>query len=340
MTTLSSIVEWAINNSESLRNLGLFLAAILGLPLLIWRTYAANKSADALATSSQAALENSKSAIAQSQAAVKQSEVAVKQAELSAENATFYVSHKITEIIAHAFDQLASNVPAVKMGAIKILERISEDSPRDYYSIMDVLSAFVRHHANWPVDAQVKERSSEMTSTLTSPELQSFFETKPDYLHTKFELSPEIQTALTVLGRRQHPGKFIDLKNTDLHGAKLNGLDLSGAALSYSNFTGARLIGTNLSKAMLLCTIFDGALMQDARLEKVKAVACSFRRTVLKNAYFSNADLSFVEFNDADIHGVDFRGADLSEAKGITQSQLKNVRLDEFTKLPAYLKSM
>lgn len=344
MVTLSKIVNWIFSNSEELRNLSLCIAAIIGLPFLIWRSSAANKSANALVASAQASLENSKASLSQSEAAVKQSEVAVKQSELSKINDSFKMNQKHTELLAKTYNQLGSDIPVVRIGAIKILDRVSEDSPRDYYSIMDTLLSYIHYHAYWPPEIQIKDREKRGTETNLNadfpPEIQTLIEKKPDYLHTRFDLPPDIQTALTVIGQRKHQDKFIKFKDVDLHGAKFNGLDLSGAFLNFVNFTGARFIGTNLTKARMILPIFDGAVMSDAILEGIQVDCASFRRAMLQNASFSKAILSGVYFDDADLAGVNFRGVDLSLSLGLTKKQLWDAKVDDFTKLPKYIENL
>lgn len=289
-------------------------------------------------------MNNSKASLAQSEAAVKQSEVAVKQAELSKINDSVKMNQKHTELLANAYNQLGSDIPAVRIGAIKILDRVSEDSPRDYYSVMDTLLSYVRYHAYWPPENQMKDRNKGATAANLNAdypsELQTLIEKKPEYLHTRFDLPPDIQTALSVIGQRKHHGKFINFKDVDLHGAKLNNLDLSEAFLNFVNFTGAKFIGANLTNTKMILTTFDGAMMADAILEGIQAESVSFRRAILKNSSFSKAKLSGVHFDDADLAGVNFRGVDLSSSLGLTKKQLSEAQVDEFSNLPQYIENL
>ena len=93
----------------------LIVAGVIGIPLLAIRTFAANKSA--------------KAADAQARTAEQ--------------------GH-ITDRFTAAVEQLGSDKMAVRLGAIYALERISRDSRRDYWTIMETLTAYVREHAPWP----------------------------------------------------------------------------------------------------------------------------------------------------------------------------------------------
>lgn len=344
MVTLSEAANWILVNSESLRNLSFCIVAIVGLPFLVWRSSAANKSANASLSSAQAALKNSSASLARSEAAAKQSEVAIEQSKLSKISDSHKMNQKLTELLANAYNQLGSDVPIIRIGAIKILDRISEDSSRDYYSIMDTLLSHIKQYAYWSPEIQIKDRetvSSESVQKLDyPPELHDFIENKPDYLSTKFDLPPDIQTALTVIGQRKHHGKFIDFKDIDLHGAKLNNLDLNNAFFTFVNFTGARFIGANLTKAKMIMPIFNGAMMADAILDEAQIESASFRRAILNNASFLNAKLSGVQFDNADLTGVNFRGVDLSLSLGLTRDQLLKAQVDEYTQFPKYLKNV
>jgi hypothetical protein len=51
---------------------------------------------------------------------------------------------RIVETFSKAVEQLGSDKLEVRVGAIFALERISKESPDDYWTIMEVLTAFVR----------------------------------------------------------------------------------------------------------------------------------------------------------------------------------------------------
>jgi hypothetical protein len=58
---------------------------------------------------------------------------------------------QITERYTRAIDQLGSNKDLeIRLGGIYALERIARDSARDHWTVMEVLTAYVRQHAPWP----------------------------------------------------------------------------------------------------------------------------------------------------------------------------------------------
>ena len=56
---------------------------------------------------------------------------------------------RITESFSKATEQLASEKIEARLGGIYTLERISRESPEDYWVVMETLTAFVREHARW-----------------------------------------------------------------------------------------------------------------------------------------------------------------------------------------------
>ena len=57
---------------------------------------------------------------------------------------------QVTERFTRAIEQLGSEPIEVKLGGIYALERIMKDSPRDHWTIVETLTAFVRHRC--PLD--------------------------------------------------------------------------------------------------------------------------------------------------------------------------------------------
>ena len=54
---------------------------------------------------------------------------------------------RITESFAKATEQLGSDKLEVRLGGIYSLERISKESPDDYWTVMENLTAFVRERS-------------------------------------------------------------------------------------------------------------------------------------------------------------------------------------------------
>jgi hypothetical protein len=90
---------------------------------------------------------------------------------------------QITERFTRAIDQLGSDRLEVRLGGIYALERLSRDSKKDHWQIMEVLTAYVRENARWNPDNKKKPKGK-----------------------GKKPISPpttDVQAILTVLGRRE-----------------------------------------------------------------------------------------------------------------------------------------
>jgi len=157
---------------------------------------------------------------------------------------------QLTERFTRAIEQLGSEKLEVRLGGIYALERIARDSPKDHWTIMEVLTAFVRENAPWR----------------DQPESSPACEPPP--------LRTDIQAILTVIGRRTRIyGKGealpLDLSGTDLRRADLWGAHLERAHLRGAHLEEAYLIGAHLEGASLWDAHLEGAYLESAHLEGV-----------------------------------------------------------------------
>jgi len=150
---------------------------------------------------------------------------------------------QITERFTQAINQLGSEKIEVRLGGIYALERIAKDSPKDHWTIMEVLTAFVRERS--PVSRL--QKSNRKQTFLTN-----FLPSEPSQ-DTPPKIATDLQAALTVIGRRdlkkKEPHHRIDLSQTDLSGANLSFAYLSGANLSSTKLNGANFSFANFSGA-------------------------------------------------------------------------------------------
>ena len=90
----------------------------------------------------------------------------------------------------------------MRLGGIYALERLANDSPdRDYSTIMEVLTAYVRENAPRPQEV-ISSPASEPSETKTA--------TEPANQELPTPLA-DIQAILTVLGRRKKAGQAGDV---------------------------------------------------------------------------------------------------------------------------------
>jgi hypothetical protein len=147
---------------------------------------------------------------------------------------------QVTDRYTSAIEQLGAGEPEVRLGGIYALERLMLDSPRDRRTILEVMAAYVRTHAQDDPPAG-------------SPSLR---------------LAVDVQASLNVIGRNRSPTSNdpVDLTSIDLHEKNINRMNLFGVNLHDANLAGAKLLGTNLTGARLTEVNLTGADLTEANL--------------------------------------------------------------------------
>jgi uncharacterized protein YjbI with pentapeptide repeats len=216
----------------------------------------------------------------------------------------------------------------VVIGGIYSLERIAKDSPKDQWTIMEVLTSYIRK--NSPIPSNIQQLKPE--------ERKKALEKLPS-------VSIPVQAALTVIGRRKVENdqagdnlagttdsnkiKFLDLSRTNLRGANLDGANLDGAILNRANLIGANLYGANLNRANLNGANLDGADLNRANLNRANLNRAILYRANLNGANLNGADLNGANLNraylnGAYLNGANLYGANLNGAVGLNPEQIKS----------------
>jgi uncharacterized protein YjbI with pentapeptide repeats len=277
---------------------------------------------------------------------------------------------KTHERFARAVEQLgaerADGSPRTeaRLGGIYALERLLLESEREYWPIMEVLTAYVRENAAWR--GGVRNGSGNRGGPYIPP--------------------ADIQAILAVIGRRRKEPhgerRLLDLRETDLRGANLSGCrldgvsfagahldkvdatrsilarsnlreadlsgasltdaDLEGASLSRANLEGARLNMANLKGADLSGATLRGADLWEANLKGCNLKDADLRGGDLSQAELEGAILWRADLQDAVLSGAQLKEthlerANLSGASGLTWEQGEDAYTDENTILPDYL---
>lgn len=200
----------------------------------------------------------------------------------------------ITDRITKAVDQLGEDTVDVRLGGLYALERVAKDSYEDRATVTAILVAFVRTHA----PASAVGASGEPADDV--------------WLGVR---APDVQAALTILGRRPRSDEEGDLylSYTDLRKARMVDGRWDGMVCAHSNLVGARMRSASLAGAGL-----DHSDM---------------RGTHLSNAVLRGAKLRDVRLDGANLRGADLRGANLTGAT-LDGADLTGVRTDAHTIWP------
>jgi len=127
---------------------------------------------------------------------------------------------------------------STRLGAIYTLERISQESEREYWPIMETLTAYVREHAHW----------QPLTDYSPSP-VTKLPPLRMRVLEPQHRPNADIQAILTVLGRRDETRRQQD--EAEKRSLDLRATDLRGAKLKEAHLKGAILLGAHLECALL-----------------------------------------------------------------------------------------
>jgi hypothetical protein len=179
---------------------------------------------------------------------------------------------QVTDRFTRAIGQLASDGPVEQLGGVYALERIMRDSAKDHPTVVEVLAAFIRHHAPVQSKSDPVASPAEPAQRLTEPARR---------------LTEPVQAALTVLGRRpqdRHEPFWVDLHRTDLRSADLQDAQLPGVQLWEANLAGANLFGATLTGANLFRTDLTGANLRQALLRRTMLDQAYLQETILRDA--------------------------------------------------------
>jgi uncharacterized protein YjbI with pentapeptide repeats len=221
---------------------------------------------------------------------------------------------QVTERFSKAIEQLGNDHIPVRLGGIYALERIANDSDKDYWQVIEVLTAYIREKSPYP--PIIKNEGV----VIYKPNGKPVEEQKKDIP----PVPTDIQAVLTVLTRRRYAfGKGekyrLDLKRTNLQGAFLVEANLQRANLEEANLEGASLGGANLQEANLEEANLEdanlvGANLQEANLREANLQGAFLVEANLQGAFLWEANLQRAYLGEMNLQGASLAGANLQEA--------------------------
>jgi uncharacterized protein YjbI with pentapeptide repeats len=196
---------------------------------------------------------------------------------------------RVTGSYTKAIGKLGSKRLGARIGGVYALERIALGSPRDHPTVMEVLAAFIRKHS----------REKRPSPELAADDDRNARTTRPD-----------VQAAVTVIGRRNH--------GNDCQAVNLNRSDLTAADLTNAQLTAAQLCAADLTSADLTSANLPNGNLTNANLTDANLVRANLR----------GANLYVAELTDADLTDTDLTNANLTSAN-LTSAQLVRANLTE-----------
>jgi uncharacterized protein YjbI with pentapeptide repeats len=278
------------------------------------------------------------------------------------------ITERFSKAVEHFGDLIGENI-AVRLGGIYSLERIAIDSERDYWTIIEILTTYVRHNTQWTDENEkriVPVESSEAAVDFLPAQLIGAMQCKVAYRanSNESEIAPDIEAILKVLGRRNTKrdklNQKLDLRkcniatcelrnmnfmNTNFHlshldfaemnDSNLQCTDFTDSWLRCTNFARSDLRGANLSGSKLRGANFLDCNLENAKLSYAALDGANFNRANLRKANLFGASLQYVWFQGADLSGANLRGA-----KGLNIDCFNPIMdrmsgsMDEMTQLP------
>jgi len=190
-------------------------------------------------------------------------------------------------------------------------------------------------------------------STAPCPVAQFFQRSVPEFVNRAnppfsrdLLLLPEMQAYTDAEGTLKYRPFSLSLRQRDLQGAILVGVNFRNADLTGANLSEADLQGADLREVRLSCVDPDGrsgcASLQRARLDGAKLQKANLKRAHLEHATFWSADLSGADLTSAHMRGSGLRsakmqGAELSGAE-LQGADLQRTKLQGANLSGAYLK--
>lgn len=172
---------------------------------------------------------------------------------IAQENLKIAQEGQITELFTRAVDQLGNPAMEIRLGGIYALERIANESDKDYWPIMEILTAYARSNSSIEIVRNQKINDIVM-------DIQANESTKRKASGIR-RVSLDIQAILTVIKRRKNyfnngESNILILRATyleeaDLTETHLEGVDLTETNLRQANLEGAHLEGADLGWANL-----------------------------------------------------------------------------------------
>jgi uncharacterized protein YjbI with pentapeptide repeats len=217
-------------------------------------------------------------------------DVARRNTEIAQDNLQLSEQGKLTDRFSKAVELLGNDKLDVRLGGIYALERISNDSQKDHWAVMEVLTAFVRENSTTRLDnaENLSQRKKLRGVSLGDPLKDNIIKLRED-----------VQAVMTVIGRR----KWSDAET------KSHVLD----------FRDSYLMGVNLENGNFARANFTNVIFGIESLEETGR----FRSSNLRGVDLSEATLGRANLYLADLTGANLRGARLMAAR------MKEVKLAE-----------
>lgn len=287
------------SGSATLRNLGLFVVALVGLPFAMWRTVVASRQADI----AQRALLNDRhqkavEMLGHHDLVVRLGGIYALQ-HLAKEHSDHYhvqVMGLFCAFLGHTNAPEPSSPMEDDSDAGVGTRSGRAATSRDAQDVLRAIGARDRKS----IELEEKGGFEVIVGAANLSGVQMY-----DVIN--FTYDPRSWMVIERKPRFRANLSHMHFRYTNLSNANLSFVDMSSSEFCDPNLADARLEGANLSK-----TAWDGGTLKNAQLSSVDLSKASIRETSLAGADLSSANLSGVVFQGVDLSKAELRNTELS----------------------------
>ncbi|MGI3171558.1 pentapeptide repeat-containing protein [Pseudooceanicola sp. C21-150M6] len=300
-------LETDTTQHEAVRNVGLALAAIIGLPFIVWRSMVAQRQVNVAEEGLITDRINKAVAGLGTDKTVKRQRI-----DSSGKKIFEQDGEGKPDLSRPVWDEVTEPNLEVRIGALFALERISQDSERDHIQIIEILCAYIVENMDQSHIALPKDENA-----------------SPDTWRTWGQSNPpvrpraDLDVALRILGRRNPDRLNIEAKadyRANLNYVRFRKLNLSRCLFVNADLRAAHLQGVTLWGAQL-----QGANLNQAQLQGADLWQAQLQGAHLEQAQLWGADLGHAQLQGATMWGAQLQGANLAKA------QLQGAKLEATT---------
>ena len=302
--------EWVIwlvkdeSNSAIVRNIVLIIAAVVALPLALWRLVVADRqSKTARLSLLNERFRQGAEMLVGSQLVERLGGITILE-QLAKESVE---AHHIQ--IVELFSMLIRNPPEYKEEDVDTRNEksVSESPLNQVPALRADLQSIIWALENRSNEGKVIEKQQKFTLDFSGAKLAHAKFYKGDWSSTQLN-SADLSDVL--------------IENCDMKEASLLDACLDGLKLIESNLSEARLFRAELRKAELNVVDLSEANLNNCNLQDALLYTVDLTGASLHSADLSGTEIVNVNFLDADLTGTDFSGAKLTNVKNLTNFQM------------------
>ena len=274
---------------EAIRNMGLAMAALIGLPFLVWRSIVAQQQVQ---VAEQGQITDRINKAVEGLGAVRVKKTHKAKEKTGPDGAPYglgkhHLSQSAQSIVETSTEEHTEPNIEVRLGALYSLERIAQDSPRDHVSVMEIICAYIRENS----PGSDVQPSSEMPLRRPRTDIQAAVSIIADRSKKQILLEERRKFRLDL--------SFCDLTGIDFKKGDFSGANFARCILELADFDQCSLIGTNFSQAILNYSSFTRSNLRGAKWWQVTFTKSS--AAPLLDAYIVGLDVGGANISCIDL---------------------------------------